>query len=118
MKLLCIIPSISDSNVFRVNIDIDGDTMVADLKTKIKQEKPGALSGVDADSLTLYKIHIDLSDPKEYKKIMHDVFQPHYVFKPKDELLPISYLSGEFEEGKEKVIQILVEPPPSKSIGP
>ena len=57
MRLLCIIPSISDCNVFSVNVR--GDQTVDELKDKIKEKTTPKLVDYKANSLVLYRVIID-----------------------------------------------------------
>ena len=111
--LYCMV--LGEETIFPVVFDIS--RTVGELKTEIKIARASDFQ-FSAHRLTLYQIEIDVSDKNKYMDIMHEVTQPSYQFNPKIALHPPYELSSYFKRGLKRVIQILVEPPPSKSIDP
>ena len=91
---------------------------VGELKEEIKK-KMKKLASIDAHTLPLYKISVDVSDTSNYDSTIRELSQSHYVFNPKDKLFPLELISEHFRRPpKGKTIHLLVELPQSKLIDP
>jgi len=78
--LFCAI--LGQETAFLVNID---ETQTVDeLKKHIKAEEP-ALASFATDTLTLYKVDIDISNDDTYEQVMRDISQ-NKVNAPREEL--------------------------------
>ena len=111
LTLLCINPGSPD---FPVNID-ENET-VDDLKKKIKEASAPAFDALRADMLTLYRTNVDISDDKDYHRIIDEISRGAYQFKPKDELVPSRLTSQFFQRNSGGTVEVLVELPPGDLI--
>ena len=105
---------IGDKNLF--SADIDETWTVNTLKKCIKKEEAHKLASYDVDTLTLYKVNIDISKTDIHDKVMQQIHQSSIEVGEK--MIPAFKLSRYFKEQDvpEKTIHILVELPSGESI--
>ncbi|PVF93456.1 hypothetical protein CPB86DRAFT_110426 [Serendipita vermifera] len=90
-------------------VEIAKTKQVGDLKTKIRDTKPNALAGIDADELTLYRIDVTESDPRN--RIKEAITKIENLMLD-DALDPLEVLSKLYPSGPPtETIHIAVELP-------
>jgi len=114
---MCTLTCLVLGEITPFQVTISETQPVDKLKDEIKRRRE-TLNDIDAVTLRLYKIKIDISDSNKFESMTHDVLQPDYVFNPKTELSPTWKISKCFPQYAEDDIHILVETPRSESIDP
>ncbi|SRR5258706_9923095 len=112
--LLCAI--IGTDTTFSVTLN--ETESVASLKEQIKAENEHTLAAFEPDTLTLYKVNIDISTAEISNKVLEAISQ-NSIYCVKEELRsPLSSLSKTFKESDllETTIYILVKRPTGESI--
>jgi hypothetical protein len=112
MKLLCVISG-SDT-VFVVKIN--KTQYVDELRQAITTERSQLLDGVDAASLTLYKINVVVSNTDNHDEIVQKISRGVYEFEEIEKLNAGDMVSRYFVRGLSGVMQVLAERPPGEPI--
>ena len=91
---------------------------VADLKEHIKATKAQTLAAVEADTLTLYKVNIDVSTTETFEKALGDISQNSICCVKEELRYPFSKLFNTFKESDllKATLHILVKRPAGESI--
>ena len=100
-----------------IPIKFNGTQTVGELKDVIKAKAAQTLALVDAHTLTLYKVNIDISNKETSPGVMKQISQSS-IKVDRQELDPVDNLSeywGESDLPKRKTIHILVQMPRGES---
>jgi len=99
------------------SVDIDKTRMVDYLKLEISKRNPATMANLNASSVTLYKVKVDLPDGNnECKNTIENISKADYVFTLKQELVSHRKISSYFTNDSENAIEVLVECPPGEPI--
>ena len=106
------------SLVNNVSVTFGEGMIVGELKKEIQRVIAITLANIiDAASLTISKINVDISDDNQYERIIGEMSRGMIEFKPLKQVLnPSRLVSRIFQENSKETIEVLVELPEGKAI--